>query len=347
MWDDKIRGALVGACAGDALAAVTDGLTPEQTRTLYGGDVRDFLEPAEGSFSAGRGRARITDAFSIPYFLMQEIALNKGKVSRAIAENALRSWGVSEYAPFAGMTTKKVVNALNGAQTNDFWSYSGHLGNKLYKGHYYALSSNGAGCKAFPAGLLHSFDEGATLDAAMEICLSSHDDVLSVSGACAVALAMAACMEERASAFDVWNAACRGAHIGEQRARTCGGVWDYPGPSPYKRLKLAAQIAFRSRGEKAAASKLRNLIGCGPEVAETVPLATGLLIAYANQPLEALFAAVNIGDETCAVATLLGAFVGGMHGVSIFPAEWPLLLEEANGIDLESLAGEFTSLASS
>lgn len=274
---------------------------------------------------------------------MEEIVHNDGKVHRSIAENALRSWGASEYFSFAGMTTKKVVNALNNAQTNDLWAYSGHLGNKLYKGHYYALSSNGAGCKAFPAGLLNPDDEGAALDAAVEICLSSHDDVLSISGACAVALAMAACLKEDACAFDVWSAACRGAHIGEQRARSLEDVRDYPGPSTYKRLKLAGRIACCAKGEKDAAVQLRNLIGCGPEVAETVPLAIGLLIAYADQPLEALFSAVNVGDETCAVATLLGAFVGGLHGASIFPLEWLPLLEGANDISLTALAKQLTT----
>ena len=43
-------------------------------------------------------------------------------------------WGKSEwFAPFAGMTTRKVINRLNEVHSMGAWDYAGHLGNKLLK----------------------------------------------------------------------------------------------------------------------------------------------------------------------------------------------------------------------
>ena len=344
--NDKILGALIGAAAGDAMASATDGRSHGEILEVYGEEVRDFKRPAEGSQSSGREAGRFTDAFSIPLFLVNEILDEGGRIDTDVARAALKKWGQTEYFPrFAGMTTKKVVNALNAAETNDLWAFSGHLGSKLFKGHYYALSSNGSACKAFVPGLFNPGDFDGAVHDCVEITMSSHDDPLSISGACAVSAAVAKCFEKDASVFSVVSAAVDGSIEGENAGRARDDVWDYPGPSTTRRLGLAQQIALKNIGSDKAVSELRDIIGCGSEVAETVPLAFGLLIARKNDPLEAIYDAVNVGDETCAAAVVTGAIAGALHGLSIFPKNWKEAVEKQNGVDLTSLAEKISRYA--
>ena len=341
--NDKIYGALLGAAAGDAMASATDGKSYGEIIDIYGKDVRDFIKPDENTFSGDRAKAQFTDAFSIPYYLCEELISNGGKASIELGRNALRKWGKSEYFRFAGMTTKKVVNALNDSETTDLWAYSGHLGNKLFKGHYYALSSNGSACKAFVSGLAHPGDTDGAIRDCVEITMSSHDDPLSISGACAIAAAVAECFNEDASIFGVVQTAIEAAEEGKAIGESRPDVWDYPGPSTARRLEYAQQIALKYKSADAA-GELRDIIGCGPEVAETVPVALGLFIARRNEPIEALYDAVNIGDETCAMATVTGALLGAFYGSSIFPTEWEQIINDANGISITGLAEKFSGL---
>lgn len=342
--NDKIYGALLGAAAGDAMASATDGKSYGEIIDIYGSDVRDFIKPDKDTFSGDRDAAQFTDAFSIPYYLCRGLIDNGGEASIELGRDILKKWGQSEYFRFAGMTTKKVVNSLNEAETNDLWAYSGHLGNKLFKGHYYALSSNGSACKAFVLGLINPGNvEGAIRDC-VEITMSSHDDPLSISGASAVAGAVAECFNENADVFSVVQAALDSAEKGKQIGDKRDDVWDYPGPSTARRLEYAQQIAVKFPG-KEAASELRDIIGCGPEVAETVPLALGLIIARKDNPVEALYDAVNIGDETCALATVTGAILGALYGSDIFPKYWEGIINNSNGINISETAEEIDRIA--
>lgn len=343
---NKILGALIGAAAGDAMASATDGRSYGEILEVYGAEVRDFIKPVAGSQASGREAGQFTDAFSIPLFLVNEIINEEGRMNTAIGKAALKKWGQTEYfTRFAGMTTKKVVNELNAAETNDLWAFSGHLGSKLFKGHYYALSSNGAACKAFVPGLFNPGNRSGAIRDCVELTMASHDDPLSISGACAVSAAVAACFEKDSTIFSVVSAAVDGSVEGEKAGRARDDVWDYPGPSTTRRLGLAQQVALKNAGSDKAASELRDIIGCGPEVAETVPLSFGLLIARKNKPLEAIYDAVNIGDETCAAAVVTGALTGALYGPEVFPESWKETVERQNEVDLTSLANGITKYA--
>ena len=121
-------------------------------------------------------------------------------------------------------------------------------------------------------------------------------------------------------------------------------VNDYPGPSIYKRIKIAQQIALKNYNSDVAVDELRDIIGCGPEIAETVPTAIGLVIARKNNPIQAIFDAVNIGDETCAVSTIVGAIIGALHGATIFSEEWIDIVEKQNDFRLERLSKSLSNI---
>ena len=331
---NKYLGCILGAAAGDALGAATECKSARQIINAFGGRVTDFETPPNDCLARGRSRAQVTDAFSIAYILSLHLLRAGGLVSRRLAEESLMEWGKTEwFLPFAGMTTRKVINRLNQDNSQELWAYSGHLGNKLFKGHYYALSSNGAAVKAYPAGLLHPGDPEAAVEAVVELTMASHDDPLSISGAGAVAAAVADALGEEATVFSMTQAAIKGAALGEKLARGRKDIWDYPGPSVQDRLEMAVEEALRNAACDAMEA-IGALIGSGPAIAETVPAAFGLLIAGEGNVLKSLHDAVNIGDETAAIASLAGALGGALMGTQAFPAHYLPTVDAANRFDL-------------
>lgn len=337
---EKVLGCVIGAAAGDALGAPTERRSTRQIAQQFGGPVTGYETPPEGCPAYGRARGQVTDAFSISYLLGRHLQAAGGRADRRIAWEALREWGQTEwFQPFAGMTTRKVVDRLNQEEKMSMWAYSGILGSKLFKGHYYALSSNGAAVKAYIPALYHPGDMDGAVRDAVELTMASHDDPFSISGACAVSAAVARALAPECTLYDMLQAALYGAEKGERLAREQKDIWDYPGPSVAKRLRMALEIA--ANDPENAPEKLRDLVGCGPAVAETVPTAFGLLAARDGDTRKAMVDAVNIGDETAAIASLVGQLGGALRGGGQFPAEETAFLSEANGLDLVRFAEGF------
>ena len=336
-----------GSAIGDALAAATDGLSESAIVQEYGHDVTDFEIPSDKCFSAGRRIGQVTDVFSIPYFLMSSIIEND-ELSKEVALQSLSEWADTDYSKFAGMTTRPVIEQIKDKNNTDPWAFAGKLGSKIYKGHYYALSSNGS-IKAWVAGLgeLENMSVSQIVADAVEIALSSHDDNLSISAVVSVALSMSAALRTN-SIEQCFDSAIDGAFIGEKRAELLNDIWDYPGPSMHKRLCLARKTVYScreslKRDRLIARKELRDIIGCGPEVTETVPLALGLLLAHKDDPMAALVDAVNVGDETCACASLVGAYIGALYGDSIWKDNWVNLVEQENGFAFSRLARDYAA----
>lgn len=341
---ERISGALCGAALGDALGAATDGLSPRQITLFYGGPVRGLETPVDVVQAAGRRAGQVTDAFSIPWLLLGEIVAAGSAMDAETARRAVSAWGESEYfEPFAGLTTRNAVRRLSHVAM-DAESYLGNLGNNLFKGHYYALSTNGAALRGAPAGLLGANAERA-VSAAVELARATHDDVFSISGACAMAAAVNACLEPGATVGSVADAALRGSIEGEAIARSRTDVLAYPGPSVARKLRLAARLALRAPLDHAAfLEELEALVGSGPAVAETLPAAVALFVADGGCGMDCLFDAANLGDETCAVACIAGMLCGALHGPGAFDSAMVAQVARENGFDFDQMAGELVSI---
>ncbi|MCF6463921.1 ADP-ribosylglycohydrolase family protein [Clostridium sp. Cult1] len=337
----KILGALLGAAVGDAMGAATELRSIRQIRDTFGGKVTDFNTPPDDTIAKGRKAGMITDAFSIPYILIKNVLKTNGSFSTELAQQALLEWASYKewFQPFAGMTTRKVINRLKEDQGEvSDWAYAGHLGNKLFKGHYYALSSNGAATKAFPMGLFNPGNLDKAIDCTIAITMSSHDDKYSISGACAVAAAVSRAMEEKVNVYDIVQAGFYGAKIGESKGEKIG--LHYPGPSVQKRMDMAVNLAIKEGSPDIIMEKLADIIGSGPAISETVPAAFGLFIANNGETMESIYGGVNIGDETSAIASITGALGGTYNGVDSIIPGYQEIIEKQNEIDLSAMAEE-------
>ena len=326
------------------MGAATEAKSTGQIKEIFGGRVESFQKPPRDVQARGRKPGQVTDAFSIPYMLTTAIVQADGKITREIAMESLLEWGDTEYfEPFAGMTTRKAIIEMNRQKKMNTWDYIGHLGNKLFKGHYYALSSNGAAVKAYPAGLFSNGNVDKAIENAVEIAISSHDDPWSVSGACAIAAAICEAMKYDATVYNIVQAAKYGCREGEALARKRTDIHVYPGPSVAKRLDMAIDIALHTSDDKNPIDELRDRIGSGPAIAETVPTAIGILIAERGDSMKCICDGVNIGDETSAIASIVGALCGTFRGSRSFPEDYLDFLNEQNGFDLELQAGAVLS----
>ncbi|SCG82879.1 putative protein yegU [Proteiniborus sp. DW1] len=337
---NKILGALVGAAVGDAMGAATELRSFNQIRESFGGKVVDFHTPPNDTPAKGRVAGQVTDAFSIPYILIKYILKTNGSFTTESAQKALIEWSTYEwFEPFAGMTTRKVINRITASKENNtYWAYAGHLGNKLFKGHYYAMSSNGAACKAFPMGLFNPGDIDKAIYETIAVTMSSHDDKYSISGACAVAAAVSKAMEEKVTVYDIVQAGFYGAKIGEERGNEI--ALNYPGPSVQKRMDMAVNIAMKAGEPDKIMENLAETIGSGPAIAETVPVAFGLFIANNGETMPSIYGGVNIGDETSAIATITGALSGACNGIDSIANGYQKIIEEKNEMDLSKLSEE-------
>ena len=326
------------------MGAATEAKSTGQIKEIFGGRVESFQKPPRDVQARGRKPGQVTDAFSIPYMLTNAIVQADGKITREIAMESLLEWGDTEYfEPFAGMTTRKAIIEMNRQKKMNTWDYIGHLGNKLFKGHYYALSSNGAAVKAYPAGLFSNGNVDKAIENAVEIAISSHDDPWSVSGACAIAAAICEAMKYDATVYNIVQAAKYGCREGEALARKRTDIHVYPGPSVAKRLDMAIDLALHTSDDKNPVDELRDRIGSGPAIAETVPTAIGIVIAERGDSMKCICDGVNIGDETSAIASIVGALCGTFRGSRSFPEDYLDFLNEQNGFDLELQAGAVLS----
>ena len=103
---------------------------------------------------------------------------------------------------------------------------------------------------------------------------------------------------------------------------------------------MAVQIAMGCGSKSDIIEELGERIGCGAAVAETVPAAIGIFIANQGDTMESIYDAVNIGDETCAAACIVGAVAGAYNGAGSITEGYLDILEEKNSMLLRQQAEE-------
>ncbi|QYG13160.1 ADP-ribosylglycohydrolase family protein [Microbacterium sp. PAMC22086] len=338
--DDKILGSLATALIGDALGAPTEQRSIQEIRTLFGGRVETFLEPpADSPYSKGRKAAQITDDSSQMLMLAQAFIDGNGDVTaRAVADMVLTWSENTDYFPhFAGPSTRRAIDALrNGADPEII----GAEGRETTMG-----TSNGGAMRVAPAGLVYPGDIEGAVHAAAVTCRPSHFTNVGVSGAGAIAAAVAAALRDNASMTDVVRAAREGARLGAAIGGTQGR--ESAGASVASRMDLAVSIAMTSDDLDTAVSRIADTVGSGLHSAEAVPAALGCFVAAGGDPWWTVVAAANIGDDSDTVATMAGSIAGAYSGFARVPSDKIQQVLAANDLQIGGIAEGLTRIARS
>jgi len=326
---DKYLGCLIGAAAGDALGAPTETRNPNQIRTYFKGPVITFLTPPSDVFARGNLAGQVTDDFCLAYVTLQTI-LEHQIVSTEVSIKGLLTWAANpDYVRLAGPTTLATINRLrskDSIQSTEFIVASDN-----------AKATNGLAMKTAPLALLSHGDIEKAISNIFTIGQVTHNNTIALSAGAAVAAATAKALQPSATLQIVLDAAIKGAHVGQEKALLMGAD-DLAGSNVARRIEHAIYIAQKSQSKEEGQQDLIDFIGTGILAYESIPTAFGLLALYPDEPIEALYAAVNIGNDTDTIATIVGGIIGALYGDQIFPDTFLSILNEVNGYNLESLA---------
>lgn len=325
---EKILGGLVGAAAGDAMGAATETRTRGQIEERFRGYVTEFLTPPEDTFARGSRAGQVTDDFSIAYMTLKEI-LKSGEVTGAAAEKALLEWsGIPEYFDrFAGPTTRARVLELKGAAGNPDIFVPVNDNNK---------ATNGGAMKAAPIALLSRGDVDQAIEDALTVSRITHNNNIALSGTAAIAAAAGAALKKGATVYDVVRASLYGAGVGERYGREHGST--LAGASIETRIRWAVSIAINTGSLSEAIDELSDYIGSGLMAVEAVPAAIGLCVAAKGNTVDGICAAVNIGNDTDTVATMVGGILGTLNGIQSMPQYYTDVIERENYFGLAEMA---------
>lgn len=318
--EGRIAGMLLGAACGDVVGMPAAGLTPAQVRAVYG-RIDGPVRPAEGSLHAGLEAGAPTDDTELLLVLGEAICaavLERGGFTTDDVVAAVVGWvGDRLEDPRLGPSTVRAVRALREGVPPEEAGREG--------------DTDGAAARIPPVAALHAGSPGSVDEDVVRVCLPTHGTNLAIAAAAAVAAAEAAMLGGSGI-----HRALREAIAAAERCGDRGAV--VPGPSVAARIRLASELARGSADEAALACA--ELIGAGVRAVEAVPTALGVALAAEGDPVAAILAAANAGDDADTVAAIAGAVCGAGAGAEAFPEDW---LDGAVVARLRSLASCLTA----
>lgn len=318
---DHILGGLMGQALGDAFA-MPACLQPQDTWSKYGGWITGFLpgdpdHPVHYGLQAGQ----VTDDTEQAFALAESI-IEAGEVTVEGAARAIVRWYDlvdGDNNPYIGPSTRRACLALKNG--DDPYS-TGIWGD-----------TDGGAMRISPVGLINPGNvDRAVLDAAAA-CTPTHFTNVAISGAAAVAGAIATAMQPGATLEDIIRSACHAANEGRKRGR----VW--MGASVSRRIELAVQIVEQDAPAFDHIVELYDLIGSTLATTETVPTAFGILMLAKGDPLLCARYAAAVSGDADTVGAIACAIAGAWKGIDQIPSHLGDVLVQVNeGLDFFSTA---------
>lgn len=325
------------------MGAATEVRTRQQIFDYFGGWVSGFVKPPADTFGRCNDAGMCTDDFIQAKYIMDALLKHHRQVSDVVMREAFTRWlAYPFYANFTGPTTRAAMKAIfsdnRGSLQGDLESEKQAI-QIVNKGN--AEATNGAAMKIWPAAVLHPGNTEQAIRCALDICRFTHNNVLAMSGAAAMAAAVSEALQNVTSAGSIIAAGIYGADRGYALAAEQGAMM-VAGPSVARRIELAVTLGKRHACWQTAIADIADIIGSGLHVSEAVPAAFGLFACSPDSAVDAVISAVNIGNDTDTVATMVGALSGAFHGAGAFPADYLTTLDRMNHFDLAELARQIT-----
>lgn len=320
----RVRGALWGLACGDAFGMPNSFLQKPKWRSTM------EPAPANSPYHAGYPAGRITDDTEQALALTEASGQSGGRPDPVSVAAALARWfdsvgGVSSLA--VGPSTMRAMVAYgNGGDV----SQVGLNG-----------VTNGASMRIAPIGVLgalrNAFPEDL-IEIVVAACMVTHYTSVAISGAAAVAFAVAAGV--RGAAWDeVIAAGIEGARLGQSQGR-----WIYA-PDVGERIEWACATVRGAASLDGAARTLARLVGTGEPTTESVPAAFAAADFAGGDPEPAILLAANAGGDTDTVAAMAGAICGSWAGEAAIPEAWRRIVGQTNDLDVDAWAARLFALA--
>ena len=296
----NILGGLYGQALGDAWA-MPALVHPDDTWQVFGGWISDFLPaPDDHPVHSGLPAGRVTDDTE-QAFALAEAIIQDGKVTSEGAARAIVGWYDrigGDTCPYVGPSTRRAVQALrHGADLQQ----TGRFGD-----------TNGAAMRIAPVGLIHPGDIPGAVQDAYLACVPTHHTDIAISGACAVAGAIAAALQPGCTLNEIILSAQAAADMGRQ----LGYRW--MGASVSRRIELAVDIADSSRPPMERLKELYDRVGTSLFIPESVPAAFGVLVMAQGDPKQSAIYAAALSGDADTIGAMACAIAGTWKGAEAF-----------------------------
>jgi ADP-ribosylglycohydrolase len=325
---DHILGGLYGQALGDGWC-MPAMLTPDQTWERYGGWL-DRFHPgaADHPVHGGLPPGRITDDTEQAFQLAAAIVEDGGVTLDGAVRAVLRWYDYvgGESCPYIGPSTRRAVQRLRGGADPRTSGLHG--------------DTNGAAMRVSVVGMLHPGELAAAARDAATQAIPTHNTDVAISGAAAVAGAVAVALQPGSQLDDILRAGMAAADIG----RGLGPA--YMGASVARRIELAVAIARRLADPRARIQELYDIVGSTLAISESVPAAFGVLAMAGGDPLQTAIYAAALSGDADTVGAMGCAIAGAWRGAGAFPADVLATIRTANPeLDFEGTARQLTDLA--
>lgn len=311
---DRIKGVLYGQAVGDALGMPTELWSVSQIRRQFPVGIRDFeTGPRTNAIAMNYLRGQYTDDTSQALIILDSLRANQWQVNPTDLAQRFLTWAESVHAfehNILGPSSKAALLAIQAGRDPQSATKT--------------AVTNGCAMRIAPVGTLFTPDQLPELvSLVVAITRVTHATDVAFSGAAMIAGAVTAALAD----YD-WSAVMDWASLAGDAAKRLGTpTW---AASPQARLRLGLEIARATQDDVGEFTRqLRELVGTGTAVSESVPAA--LAVAYYTQDMRrcALLAA-NLGGDTDTIGAMAVAVCGAKQGYHHLPMGWGSLIDRQN-----------------
>lgn len=321
----RILGCLAGLALGDSLGGPTEFLTRDQIKAEYGW-IDHMVQAPDWHPHHVLRPGQITDDTGQVLAIAHAIGVDGQTTAEAVARHLLiwaeQAGDILEVV--IGPSTRQALDKIRIGESPRATGCNG--------------TTNGAAYRAVIPGIMNHNRPMHLLPQVVEVCLPTHGTTTAISGAAAVAFAVARALSERPNLEEIIDAGSQGAQIG----RTCG-AWAWATPLE-KRIELALRLVSESPKPEAALSALADYVGTDMLVAESVASVFGIVAMAEGDPMKAIQYGANIGGDTDTIAALAGAICGAWKGVDVIDQDMIAQIERVNQLDLKMEASRLVDI---
>lgn len=318
---NKIAGTLYGMAIGDAMGMPPELWSRKRVKEYFG-TITGFLDgPEENDIARNYKKGQFTDDTSQALVILDALIENHFMPDRQKIARHLMEWAEANDAfenNILGPSSKAALMAIKKGQDAEPFTTK--------------AETNGAAMRIAPIGCLFASELKMELaDYVYRISRVTHATDVAVSGAAMIAMAVSSAIEDRD-----WDTIMQNALDMYEISSAYGA--DTYSASLAERLKLAIDFAKQyGQDEEAFSQKIYDVIGSGVLTSESVPAALAIAY-YAKKPERCSLLCANLGGDTDTIGAMATAICGAKTGVDGIDQSWIQLIDESNGVNLNSYA---------
>jgi len=317
---DKIYASMLAGAIGDAMGGPIEGWHYERIVEEHGvvDTLLPYTEPPRPTYQFSNEPGVITDDTRLKHILCEAIVARRGRPRRG---DLVRACAAAYYS---------AETELERAALEEYMLGGFHGESKLIWG---GQMTNGFIMMNSPLGLICPCDPEAAFALSYDVDFIS-DGYAKYSSAIA-ASAVSAAMRPQATLTSIIEESLAASkdHRAEGELTRSLPWYERTFYTNERLVRTAVDIAGRHSDVFSLRAEYYDKLQIstfGPEAAQSLAVALGMLVAADGDPAQAIIGCVNYGRDNDSYATVAGAIAGALHGMSGIPSDWRTTVEEAN-----------------